>query len=138
MRQRRYIVWALLLIVTGVLLFPFSTTSVPAKTVLVISRDSKPVQGAKIRQIWQNYSIETTGHEEDLFTGEDGRVFFPPRTVRASLLQRAYRPLGNILTQGVHASFGVHTDILYLNGDKEGLASSTTAPRPGEIVFFKS
>ena len=136
MRQQRYIRWALLLTCL-VLVFPFSTTSVPAKTVLVISRDSKPVQGAKIRQSWQNYSIEETGHEEDLFTGEDGRVFFPPRTVRASLLRRAYGPLLNVLTQGVHASFGVHTYILYLNGDTERLSSSTTAPRPGEIVFFK-
>ena len=128
----------LLLVLAVVLLYPFESMVAPARNVLVITEDSRAVQGAKVRQIWQNYSIETTGHEEDSFTGEDGRVSFPRRTIRATLLWRGYRVLANVLTQGVHASFGPRSDILYLTTEGEKPTSTIVESQPQEVVFRRS
>jgi hypothetical protein len=93
-----------------------------------------PVRNALVRQIWQGYSLEPYGHEEDLPTDANGRVTFPTRTIRAPLLVRMLGPLMTIAGQGVHASFGVHTDMFTLS--QKGTASTDIAqPQPGEIVF---
>jgi hypothetical protein len=128
--------WALVALLVLVFLYPFESTIVPPQRVLVVTEDWKPVQGALVRQNWQNYSMEADGHEEDLPTDENGRVFFPRRTARASLLWRIYRPIANIVTQGVHASFGVQTDTIPL-GDVwvKPVGQNRVEAHPGEIVF---
>lgn len=132
---KRKKVWALIVLGTF-LLYPFQSTTVPSQSVLVVTEDWRPVQGAGVRQSWQNYSIEAYGHEEDLLTDADGRVSFPRRTVRASLLRRALRPVANVITQGVHAGFGVHTDIIPLGDmDVKPVGHKTVDARPGDLVF---
>ena len=134
LRRKKF--WALVVLLVAVFLYRFESTTVPPQSVLVVTEDWKPVQGALVRQSWQNYSVEADGHEEDLPTDETGRVSFPRRTVRASLLWRIYRPVANILTQGIHASFGVQTETLPL-GDvtAKPVGQKMVAAQPGDIVF---
>src|SRR5882724_9719665 len=108
-RKRKWvIVW---IVPVLLVLFPFKTTVVPEQHVLFVTNDMHPIKGALIRQIWQNYSLEREGHEEDLPTDARGRVIFPARNLRAPLIWRVLGPLASIAGQGVHASFGVHTDM---------------------------
>src|ERR1700730_10330821 len=103
---------ALGVVIMAVLLFyPFKKTLVPEQRVLVVTKEMHPIRNAMVRQSWQDYSLERYGHEEDRPTDEDGRITFPTRTIRAPLLWRVIGPLASIAGQGVHASFGVRTDM---------------------------
>jgi len=88
-----------------------------------------------VRQTWQDYSLEKTGHEEDLRTDLQGRVTFPARTVRANLVWRVLGPLASIGGQGVHASFGVHTDMFPLPNVGTKASTEIVQPSPDEIVY---
>jgi len=133
---KRKAIWAFLLVVGVVLLYPFESTVVPSKNVLVVTKDWRPIQGAAVRQIWQNYSLESVGDQQDLRTDENGRVTFPRRTIRASVLKRIMHPIWNILRQGVHASFGVQTDMFSLPDTSEKpIGNKTVEARPGDVVL---
>ncbi len=125
--------WTLLLAIG--LLYPFQSTVVTPKSVLVVTDDWKPIEGVRLRQIWQHYSLESVGHEQDLRTNEAGRAMFPRRTIRASILRRIVHPIWNILRQGVHASFGVQTEILDLNEGIERRDLARIQAEGGEIIF---
>jgi len=133
---KRKALWAFFLVIGVVLLYPFESTVVPARNVLVLTVDARPVQDITVRQIWQNYSLESEGHEEDLRTDKNGRVSFPKRTIRASLARRILHPILNVVRQGVHASFGAQTDMFPL-GDVTGkqIGQSTVEVRQGDVVF---
>ena len=60
------------------------TLVVTPKPVLVVTEYWKPVDGARVRQTWQHYSLAAQGHEQDLKTNGHGRAIFPSRTIRAS------------------------------------------------------
>lgn len=126
-----------IVIIVGVaLLYPFKSTIVPSQNVLVITEDGRPVQNASVRQIWQHYSLESRSHEEDLRTGSNGRVTFPQRTVRASLLRRMVYPIWILLKDGIHASFGVRTDMFPLpDAAEKPVATEPVKAQPGDVVF---
>lgn len=128
--------WVFLLVIGLVLLYPFESIMIPAKSVLVVTEDGRPIQDVVVRQVWQNYSIESESYEEDLRTDENGRVTFPKRTIRASLARRILHPILNVVRQGVHAGFGVQTDMFPL-GDVTGkqIGPSRVEGRPGDVVF---
>jgi len=119
-----------------VLLFPFKSTVVPSQRVLVTTKDMHPISSALVRQIWQDYSLERYGHEEDLPTDVQGRVTFPARTIRAPLIWRLLGPLASIAGQGVHASFGVHTDMFPL-ANKDVAISSQIVQRQADEIWYR-
>jgi hypothetical protein len=129
--------WAIVILASLAILvlYPFKITVVPEKRVLVMTNDMHPVRDAVVRQSWQNYSLERKGHEEDLPTDAHGRVTFPARTIRTPLVWRLLGPLASIAGQGVHASFGVHTDMFPLPNTGSEVSSEIARPQPGEIVF---
>ena len=131
---RKWVIFALVLLAM-LTLYPFKMTVVPSERVLVVTADMHPVKDALVRQRWQNYSLEREGHEEDLRTDLHGRVTFPIRTIMANLLRRLLGPLVNIADQGVHASFGVHTDLFLLPNNGTEASNETVVPQPGEIVY---
>jgi hypothetical protein len=135
MSSKRKCVIVILASLAILLLYPFKTTVVPEKRVLVATNDMHPVRDALVRQIWQNYSLEREGHEEDLPTDAQGRVTFPARTIRAPLVWRLLGPLASIAGQGVHASFGVHTNMFPLPNSGTEVSSEIARPQPGEIVI---
>src|SRR5437764_2098001 len=128
--------WAIAVVVIAiVLLFPFTTTVVPETRVLVATNDMHPVKDALVRQSWQNYSLECEGHEEDLPTDIHGRVTFPTRSIRAPLIWRILGPLASIARQGIHAGFGIHTDMFPLPNSGTVVSTEVAQPQPGEHVF---
>jgi hypothetical protein len=135
MSSTRKRVIAIFVLLAILLLFPFKTTVVPAQHVLVVTKDMHPITNALVRQIWQDYLLEREGHEEDLPTDSHGRITFPTRTIRANLLWRMLGPLASIAGQGVHASFGVHTDMFPLANTGTKSSSEIVQPQPGEIVY---
>ena len=122
------------LVLLVVLLYPFQITVVLEQHVLVVNQDMRPIKGVLIRQIWQHYSLERRGHEEDLLTDVGGRVTFAKRTIRSNLVWRVLGPVVGILTQGVHASFGVHTHMLAL-GEGTEIGAHPVSPNPDDVVY---
>jgi hypothetical protein len=129
--------WLILGFVIAVLmLYPFKKTLVPEQRVLVTTKDMHPISHALVRQIWQDYSLESSGHEEDLPTDTHGRVTFPARTIRAPLVWRFLGPLGSIAGQGIHASFGVRTDMFPLANKDAQVSTEVVQRQPGEIWYW--
>src|SRR5262249_26990698 len=93
MRKRPWVLAPALLVLGVAFLYPFRSTDVPDQRVLVVTADWRPILGVRVRQIWKNYSIEYESHEEERLTDENGRVNFPRRTARASLLRRVLGPI---------------------------------------------
>ena len=126
----------IILLFIALFLYPFESTVVPAKNVLVVTEDWKPIQDAMVRQSWKNYSLEYEGHEQDSRTDENGRVTFPRRTMRASILRRLVYPLWNLLRQGIHASFGVQTSMVPLGEVSEKpIGKNIVEARSGDVIF---
>jgi len=105
-KTSRNVLSALGVLCAVALLFPTESLVVPAWSVKVVDMEGSPVEGINVRQVWQDYSVEDKSHEELVVTGKDGRVSFPERNVSASTLKRILGPVGNVLSTGVHASFG--------------------------------
>ena len=134
--QRKILLLLLVLVLAVCCLYPFESTVVPTRSALVVTQGWKPIQNVAVRQIWQHYSLEGKSHEEDLRTDSNGRVTFPRRAVRASLLRRILHPVWNVITQGIHASFGVHTDMFPVGAVTQNqVGEGTVQARPGDVVF---
>src|SRR6266511_2290779 len=73
----------------AVLFYPFETIVVPEWKVRVVDRAfGKPVTNVVVTEGWRHHSIEIHRHDENRITDNQGYVYFPRRTVRASLLHR--------------------------------------------------
>lgn len=126
---------AVIVVLALVLLYPFETTVAPEQYVLVVTKDMHPVEGAIVRQSWQNYSLEREGHEEELPTDANGRVALPKRTIRANLIRRILGPFVSIAGQGVHASFGAHTWLILVPNQGKKISDKVVQQQPHEIVY---
>ena len=93
----------LLILLAVLLLFPFKTTIVPTWTLRVMDESGAAVPGLKVTEHWQHYLLESSGHEELRQVGADGRLTFPERTIRASLLRRALATLSRLDKTGTEA-----------------------------------
>jgi hypothetical protein len=104
--------------VVALFVYPFESLQAPAWEVSVVDASNNPVSGARVRESYQDYSAESKGNEADLVTDLTGKVTFPARTVRASVLKRLAMVLSSA-TAGIHASFGPHAQI-FVFGNMEG------------------
>jgi hypothetical protein len=93
----------LLLLLAVLLLFPFKTTIVPTWTLRVMDESATPVPGINVTEHWQHYLLENSGHEDLRQVGADGRVSFPERTIRASLLRRFLANVSRVDKTGAEA-----------------------------------
>jgi len=92
----------------------------------------------RVSEHWHHFSIETEGHEADFLTDEHGYVAFPRRTIKASLLMRAFGPVRNVLQTGVHSSFGPVAYLIVLTGfehSSENADYRPGYPPPQEVVI---
>jgi len=89
-----------LLVLLLLLLYPFKTTTVPEWNLRVLDDFGTAVRGIKVTEHWQHYLLEASGHEDPRTTNEEGRVGFPARSIRASLLGRLFARIGKMGTQG--------------------------------------
>lgn len=99
-----------LLVALGMLLvaavWPVSQSVAPEWDIYTLDADRKPLSGITVREVWQQYSVEASSHEEDRKSDANGYVHFTGREVRSSILHRALGCLGQVATTGVHASCG--------------------------------
>ena len=71
-----------------IFLYPLQTTTVPHWNLRVVDDAGAPVREINVTEHWQNYLLETEGHEEAQTTNQDGLVSFGARSIRASVLRR--------------------------------------------------
>ena len=125
-----------------IILYPYKSVVCPAWQIQVVTETGKPLKGAFVRQHWQDYSVESDGHEQDAYTDENGYVSFPERTIKASLLSRGLGAISNTLSQGIHASYGPHAFVAaygeIVNGKRlEGSATYEAGqPLPEKIETY--
>ena len=92
-----------LLLLVGVVVYPFQMTIVPEWKLRVITDAGSPVGEINVTEHWQHYLFERHAHEDAQKTGVDGRVSFPERTLRASVLKRVMATVGRRRDDGSHA-----------------------------------
>lgn len=94
---------ASLILLLAIFIYPFKTTVVPDWHLRVVDETGAPVRAINVTEHWQHYLLESSGHEEQKRTGEDGRVNFPDRAIRASLLRRFQATLTRLDKTGTKA-----------------------------------
>lgn len=95
------LVLSLLLLI--LVIFPFKTIIVPAWSLRVVDESGSPLHGIKVTEHWQHYLLESSAHEDVRQTEVDGRVSFPDRTIRASLVRRLLATVGRLGKSGTEA-----------------------------------
>jgi hypothetical protein len=97
----------------------FSTPATPRWEVWVVDENAHPLQGMIVRLSWENYSAETTEHQEDLRTDQNGYVVFRERTLRVKTRDWI---VGTMRSIGMfpHGSFGPHAYVFAFGNGLEG------------------
>jgi hypothetical protein len=119
---------------------PFETSVVPLWKIKVVDSSGNPLGGIGVRQVWQDYSTESSSHEQDLITDSNGYVIFPARSVKAGLLRRLVYPIINLLS-GAHASWGASSWVIVLVKDaskESGSARWSSDESLPEVIMVKS
>lgn len=86
----RIVVVLALAVVLIIFLYPFETTTVPRWNLRVVDDAGAPVREINVTEHWQNYLLETDGHEEVQTTNQAGLVSFGERSIRASVASRLF------------------------------------------------
>ncbi len=100
--------------------------------------------GVTVREVWQDYTVESQSHEEDRTTDAKGNIIFEKRTARFPLIRRAYGVAWNVVSTGAHASFGPHASLVigypagYGNNDAEEDGRNEAVWVGGSGVIYKS
>ena len=122
------------LAVGAFLVYPSQLVVAPAAVLIVVDPDGAPVTGALVRQVWQDYSVESESHEQDFTTDAVGRVALPARLIRSSRIERAVGVVRNLAATGVHASYGAHAYIFVWGNDLDGTIDMDR-PIPERLVL---
>lgn len=131
-----------IIVMAGLLLLsliPLGWVVVPAWSVQIVGTDSRPVMGVNVCEVWQDYTLESQSHEETAVTPSDGRVSFPERRISAPPVMRVVGAVRNILSTGVHSSFGPSSWLVAWDKDGlEGFASYVPRqPLPDRVTVQK-
>jgi hypothetical protein len=125
----RIVVVCALAVVLIIFLYPFETTTVPQWHLRVVDDAGTPVREINVTEHWQNYLLETSGHEEAQTTDQDGLVTFGERSIRASIARRLFARIsqfGNYNNRGRPIRYGA----VVVWGSKS--YETTVAVYPGE------
>jgi hypothetical protein len=96
---------AVIFIVIVGILVPIPQAFVGEWTVRVSDYDNRPISGARVKQVWENYTYNVSG-EQDLKTDAEGKVVFAPQRKYGPLIYWVVKAIANVLGYGVHAGFG--------------------------------
>ena len=103
---------ALIAVVT-VGLVPFETTIVPAWQITVLDENGAPYVGQRVDAFWADYDLELgIGHGEERWTNEHGRIDFPKRTLKMSVIERIVRRILTSLFRYMHGSQGIEAYLM--------------------------
>ena len=129
--RMRIVVVLALAVVLIIFLYPFETTTVPQWNLRVVDDAGAPVLEINVTEHWQNYLLESEGHEEAQTTNQDGLVSFGARSIRASVLRRLFARIskfGNYNNRGRPIRYGA----VVVWGSKS--YETTVAVYPGEGI----
>jgi len=115
----RKVAVAVLMLVAIASFYPEKYSVCPAWTVTVQDESGKPVPGMTVRRSCNDYSVGIH-REEDRRTDLNGKTSFDPLTVRGPRALRWGGNFINVVTQGVHASFGCHSYVFAFGRGLEG------------------
>jgi hypothetical protein len=106
---------------------PFPQTTVPAWTAQVVNESGTPQPNVAVHEAWQNYTLEQTPHNEDLFTNATGQVTFPRRFLWRPLIANAIGTLRNRMKDGNKANFGPAAFISAAQGNAQAFSDRCCA-----------
>ena len=117
---------ALALLVTAFV--PVPQIVAPDWKVTTLDASHRPIRGVTVREVWQQYSLQASSHEEDRTTDNKGEVFFARRTHWSTFIGRVAGCIRQIWQTGINASCGPHS---YLVSFGEGI-DTLDWQNPGE------
>ena len=109
--------------VLAAMLIPIPYQASPEWTVTVTDEAGRPLSGMQVSLSYENYATESTSHEINLITGDDGRVNFPANMGFAPLLSRCYFTARSA-SAVAHASFGSSAFVTVFGDNREGSVNS--------------
>jgi hypothetical protein len=68
-----------------------------------VDESGTSVPGINVTEHWQHYLLESSGHEDIRQTGSDGRVSFPDRAIRGSLVRRFLATIARLGKSGTES-----------------------------------
>jgi hypothetical protein len=104
-------------------LIPIPYRASPDWKVWVVDSTGNPAGGVTVQLSYQNYSVESDGHEEERLTDEHGYTHFDEHRLAASLLQRCWYSVMSARALA-HASFGPHDWVFAFGNGLQGEAVS--------------
>ena len=110
-KRYRILLWPLVLLLV-ITLYPFKTTIVPEWGLRVVDDSYAAVPAIKVTEHWQHYLFDAEAQEDVRTTREDGRVSFPARTMRASLLHRAFATVVKVSRYGERARLNAYASVV--------------------------
>lgn len=99
------------------LFFPVPQIVAPDWTITTLDAARRPLTGITVREVWQQYSLEDSSHEEDRLTDIKGEAHFPRRTEWTSIAGRLFGCARQIVGSGVHASCGPYSYLVAFGKD---------------------
>ena len=87
---------AALVLFLVIFLYPFQTTTVPQWNLRVVDDAGAPVGKINVTEHWQHHPLDSSGHQENQTTNQDGLVTFGLRNIRASLARRLFARISNV------------------------------------------
>jgi hypothetical protein len=114
MQRKSLIIFGIVLItIITIALIPFETTTVPAWHITLLDQNGAPYVGQRVDEFWANYNLElTVGHGEERWTDEHGRIDFPQRTLKISIIERVIRRILTSVLRYMHGSQGIETYLM--------------------------
>lgn len=98
-------------------LTPFPTLTAPDWSVCVVDQMHQPATGVLVREDYENYSGEFSGHELEQTTEGSGCVVFPHKYLWSPLVVRATAWIVSA-TALADASFGPNSYVIAFRGDQ--------------------
>ena len=86
----------------SLLAYPFNVTVVPEWNVKVVDENGKPLTGAYVLEFADQWTLDMH-FEQAICSDKNGAAHFPRRTVRASVLTRAFKLISKF---GPHSRLG--------------------------------
>lgn len=131
-------------IVLVCIFIPLPQTVAPDWTIKTLDAARRPLTGITIREVWQQYSLEDSSHEEDRLTDINGEVHFPRRTKWTNIMSRTVGCARQIIRLGVHASCGANSYLVAFGKGVDsmdwvdiGQEEGTTAPSQRSTLVLR-
>ena len=114
---------------------PFEQTVAPDWAVTTLDAARHPMSGITVREVWQQYSLENSSHEEDRLTDVNGQVHFPRRIYQSGFALRLVSCMRQIGSLGVHASCGPRSYLVAFGKGVDTMDWEDLSPEEGSTSY---